>query len=45
MANPEHLRWILKGPESWNKRQVENRFTTDLSGIDLYEGIQAGWKA
>ena len=43
MANPEHLRWILEGPESWNKRQVEHRFTADLSGIDLYEEFkQAG---
>ncbi len=41
MANPEHMIWILEGPESWNKRQKEIRFTPDLPGVDLYEEFQS----
>ena len=44
MANPEHVRWILEGPESWNKRQEENQFTPDLSGVNLYEVFQEAGK-
>ena len=37
MANPEHVKWVLEGTESWNKRREEHSFAADLSGIDLYE--------
>ena len=44
MANPEHVRWILEGPESWNERQEANRFVPDLSDVDLYEEFQEAGK-
>ena len=44
MANPEHVRWILEGPESWNQRREENRFTPDLSGVDLRKEFQKAGK-
>ena len=37
MANSEHIRWLLEGVESWNKRRGEDGFTPDLCGADLYE--------
>ena len=44
MANPEHVGWILEGPEAWNKRQEDNQFTPDLSGVDLHEEFQKAGK-
>lgn len=26
MANPEHLEWLLEGPESWNERRSRRDF-------------------
>ena len=44
MANPEHVSWILEGPESWNQRQEEKPFNADLSGVDLYEAFKEAGK-
>ncbi len=44
MANPEHVRWILEGPDSWNNRRQEDQFTPDLSGVDLDEEFQKAGK-
>ncbi|WP_421980260.1 pentapeptide repeat-containing protein [Roseibium sp.] len=35
MANPEHLKWLREGVESWNRRREEDPFVPDLSGADL----------
>ena len=44
MADPEHVRWILEGSDSWNQRRQEKQFTPDLSGVDLYEEFQKAGK-
>ena len=35
MANPEHVEWLLKGAESWNKMRSTRVFRPDLSGENL----------
>ena len=37
MANPEHIKWLLEGVESWNRRRQLHNFNPDLSGADIYE--------
>ena len=37
MANPEHLSWLLRGVDVWNRKRQESDFTPDLSRIDLWE--------
>ena len=36
MANRKHIKWLLQGVESWNKRRKKKRFCPDLSDINLY---------
>ena len=36
MANPEHIRWLLEGVESWNARREQEDFQPDLSEANLY---------
>ena len=35
MANPEHIKWLLEGVESWNARRQDEAFVPDLSGEDI----------
>ena len=35
MAHPEHLDWLLQGPDSWNARRSESPFCPDLSEEDI----------
>ena len=35
MANPEHIKWLLEGVESWNRRRLIQEFIPDLSGEDI----------
>ena len=35
MANPEHIKWLLEGVESWNRRRLVQDFIPDLSGEDI----------
>ena len=35
MADPEHIKWLLQGRLSWNKRRKEQHFIPDLSGEDI----------
>ena len=43
MADPNHIRWLLQGVESWNQRRARDEFEPDFRGADLYkEYYQAG---
>ena len=44
MANRKHIKWLLQGVESWNKRQNKNRFRADLSDINLYTEFKKAGK-
>lgn len=35
MANPEHIKWLLEGVDSWNSRRSVQDFIPDLSGEDV----------
>ena len=35
MADPEHIKWLLEGRRSWNRRRREQDFIPDLSGEDI----------
>ena len=35
MANPEHIKWLLEGVESWNRRRLIQDFIPDLSDEDI----------
>ena len=42
MANPEHVKWLLEGAETWNARYWEQRknnlgFKPDFSETDLWD--------
>ena len=36
MANPEHIKWLLEGVDSWNRRREKESFNPDLSSADIY---------
>ena len=36
MANPEHIKWLLEGADSWNQRRQREDFNPDLSSADIY---------
>ena len=36
MANPEHIKWLLEGVNSWNQRREEEDFEPDFSGANIY---------
>ena len=43
MSNPDHLKWLLDGVESWNRRREQQDFTPDFEGADIYEAfLRAG---
>ena len=35
MGNPEHIKWLLKGVEAWNKRRENEEFRPDFESKDL----------
>ncbi len=35
MGNPEHIKWLLKGVEAWNKRRENEEFRPDFESEDL----------
>ena len=37
MANPQHLKWLLKGVDSWNRRRLSQFFIPDLSDVDIFQ--------
>ena len=44
MANPEHVKWLLEGVDSWNQRRDREDFKPDLSDVDIYEEFQKARK-
>ena len=44
MANPEHVKWLLEGVESWNERRNRDGFIPDLSRSNLYEEFRKAGK-
>lgn len=42
MANPEHIRWILEGVDSWNARRRGSDFWPNLDGTNLPAAFQGG---
>ncbi|MCY4377383.1 MAG: pentapeptide repeat-containing protein [Spirochaetaceae bacterium] len=40
MANSEHIKWLLEGVKSWNRRRELHNFYPDLSGADIYEAFR-----
>ena len=37
MANPEHIKWLKEGVESWNRKRQKEFFVPDLSFVDVYK--------
>ena len=45
MAEPDHIKRLLKGVEVWNEcRAKDTLFTPDLSGEDLHERLATEWQ-
>ena len=44
MANRKHIKWLLQGVESWNKRRKKKPFRPDLSDINLYTEFKKAGK-
>ena len=44
MANPEHIKWLLEGVISWNRRREEEDFEPDLSGSNIYREFDKAGK-
>ena len=44
MANPEHIKWLLEGVDSWNERRGTNRFEPDFEGANLYREFRNAGK-
>ena len=40
MPNPEHVGWLLEGPDAWNKRREETAFIPDLSRLNVREEFE-----
>ena len=40
MADTEHIRWLLEGVESWNRRRIEQDFRPDLEGVEIAEELR-----
>ena len=40
MANPEHIKWLLEGVESWSARCEQEDFKPDFAGANIYEEFQ-----
>ncbi len=37
MANPEHVKWLVKGTKSWNAKRKSEPFVPDLSYVNIFE--------
>lgn len=44
MADPNHIKWLLEGVESWNERRRQKDFEPDLRGANIYEEFQQAGK-
>ena len=44
MANQQHIKWLLEGVETWNKRREREDFVPDLSGVDISKKFQEAGK-
>ena len=33
MANPDHIKWLLLGVDSWNAKRQSEQFRPDLEGV------------
>ena len=44
MANPEHIKWLLEGVESWSARCEQEDFKPDFAGANIYEEFQKAGK-
>ena len=44
MQNPEHVKWLLEGVDSWNRRRDREDFKPDLSDTDIYEEFRKAGK-
>ena len=44
MANPEHIKWLLEGVESWNRRRKQQDFKPDFVGANIYEEFHKAGK-
>ena len=42
MAHPEHLDWLLQGPDFWNAKRTEDPFGPDLSEEDISNKFSGG---
>lgn len=40
MANPEHIKWLLEGVDSWNARRQQEEFTPDFESANIFECFQ-----
>ena len=44
MANPEHIKWLLEGVESWDRRREQQDFKPDFVGANIYEEFHKAGK-
>ena len=44
MANPDHIRWLREGVDSWNERRRQQFFRPNLAGVDIYEAFREAGK-
>ena len=44
MADPKHIKWLLEGVETWNKRRKNRPFTPDLSGEYIWSKFRDAGK-
>lgn len=44
MANPDHIKWLLEGVNSWNQRREQQDFTPDFEGANIYKKFQNSGK-
>ena len=41
MPNSEHIKWLLEGVDSWNRRRIAEDFEPDLSGENIYQEFES----
>ena len=44
MANPDHIKWLLEGVDSWNQRREQQDFTPNFEDANIYEEFQNSGK-
>ena len=44
MANSDHIKWLLEGVESWNRRREQQDFKPDFVGTNIYEEFRKAGK-